>query len=148
MDKNLVLVSAGTVYREKGSDVRWFIVKSNTEDEWEIPKVVVRKGESSVRAILRIIGEKGGMTARVIEEVGRSGGVTSINKKTVPQRHIYYLMISKNSVSEPVGFSETAWLEYSKAIKKLNSKREKSMLKEARTLYLKIKKEKSKKKSS
>jgi ADP-ribose pyrophosphatase YjhB (NUDIX family) len=147
MDKNLVLVSGGAVYREWGSTTKWFLVKNGSDSEWELPKVVVRKGESSVRAILRVIGEKGSMTSRVLEEVGRSGGVTSINKKTVPQRHIYYLMISKNSMSEPIGFPESAWLEFAKASKKLTSKREKTMLRDAKSLILKLKKEKAKKKS-
>ena len=76
-------------------------------------------------------GEQGGITARVLEEAGRSGGSTTFNGKVVPRRLIYYLLLFKNS-GEILGFVEHGWLEYANARKKLSSKTEKDMLKQAK----------------
>jgi len=147
LNKNTVLISGACLFREPRGKRRWFIVKQSDVEGWEIPKVLVRKGESSVRAVLRMMGEKGGITARVLEEVGRAGGVATTNGKTLPQRHIYYLMLTKLASSDSIGFPEFAWLEYSQAVKRLTSKREKTMLKSATIVLKKWKKQRQKKKS-
>ena len=87
------------------------------------------------------MGEKGLMTTRVLEEVGRAGGVTNLNGRTLPQRHIYYLMILKSLSKDAAGFGEFLWLDYSKAARKISSKREKLMLKQARSVYKEWKKQ-------
>lgn len=133
--EKLVLVSGAIVFKQGRGKSRWLITKQTEELGWEIPKVVVRKGESSVRAALRMMGEKGSMTTKVLEEAGRAGGVTTINGKTLPQRYLYYLMILKAPPGEAIGFSAHKWLEYAKAVRKLSSKREKTMLRQARKEY-------------
>jgi hypothetical protein len=147
MDKNLVLISGAVLFKEVRGKRRWFIVKQGDEDKWEIAKVFVRKGESSVRAAIRMMGEQGGMSTKVLEEAGRSGGVTTINSKTLPQRHLYYLMILQSGVKEAIGFANYQWLEYTKAIRKLSSKRERAMLRQARQELNKWKKAKKLKKT-
>lgn len=132
MDKNLVLVSGAVVFREGRGKRRWFIVKQGEDEEWEIPKVFVRKGESSVRASIRMMGEQGGMSTQVLEEAGRSGGVATINGKVLPQRHLYYLMIYLSGVREAIGFEKYKWLVYADAVRKLSSKRERVILRQAR----------------
>ena len=141
MDKNLVLVSGAVVFKEGRGKRRWFIVKQSDSEDWEIPKVFVRKGESSVRASIRMMGEQGGMTAQVLEEAGRSGGVTTINAKVLPQRHLYYLMILLSGAKEAIGFDKYMWLPYADAVRKLSSKRERMILKQARKVLGKWKKE-------
>lgn len=132
MDKNLIIVSGAVVFKDAGRKRRWFIIKQHEEDNWEIPKVVVRKTESSVRAALRMMGEQGGMTTKVIEEAGRAGGVTTVNGRALPQRYIYYLMALNSGLGEALGFEDSSWLEYAKAVRKLSSKRERAFLKAAR----------------
>lgn len=146
MDKNLVLVSGAVLFKEGRGKRYWFIIKQGEDGSWEIPKVFVRKGESSVRASLRMMGEQGGMTTKVLEEVGRSGGVTSVSGKVLPQRHIYYLMILQSGTNEAIGFEESKWLEYAGAVRKLSTKRERAMLKSARKVLKKWKKEQKAKK--
>jgi ADP-ribose pyrophosphatase YjhB (NUDIX family) len=148
MNKNLVLVAGAIVFREQHDKPEWFLNKHQEGDVWEIPKVTVRKGESSVRAALRMMGEKAFMATRVLEEAGRAGGAANINGKAVSQRHIYYLMLSKSSPKESVGFPGAEWFDYSQAVKKLNSKREKTMLKVANEMYKKWKKERKAKKAN
>src|SRR5512135_1631223 len=112
MDKNTILISGGVLLREQSGKIQWFTSKDQEGDGWELPKVVVRKGESSVRAILRIMGEKGGMTTKVLEEAGRIGGVKTVNNKTQTQKQIYYLMVLKSGSKDAIGFGEHMWLEY------------------------------------
>lgn len=134
MNKNLMLIAGAIVFREKGGKREWFIVGQKAKEPvWEFPKMVTRKTESSVRAAIRMMGEKGGMNARVLEEVGRAGGSTIINGRQVPQRYLYYLM-KQLAAGEVLGFEEYAWLDYSKAMRKLSSKREKTMLRQARKI--------------
>ena len=108
------------------------LVKTKEDAEWEIPKVIVRKGESSVRAVIRLTGEQGGMTARVLEEAGRTMGTTILNNKSIPQKYYYYVMLQKGGPSELIGFAEFKWLEHTEAVKKVPLKREKDMLRLSR----------------
>jgi ADP-ribose pyrophosphatase YjhB (NUDIX family) len=144
MNNNLVLVSAVIIYKNQGKGRRWFIVRHSEDGGWEIPKAVVRKVESSVRAVIRMMGEQGGMSIKVLEEAGRAGGVTRVNNKILPQRHIYYLATHLSSEGEVIGFEEHAWLDYAKAVRKLSSKRERMMLKQARKELIKWLKEQGK----
>lgn len=131
MRNNQLLISGAVVFkRTRNGKIYWLIVKQG-DDKWEIPKVTVRKGESSVRASLRMMGEQAGMNARVLEEAGRSGGSTTVNGKVIPRRHIYYLIVQK-SVGEIIGFNEHAWHDYKKAMKALSLKKEKEILKQAK----------------
>ena len=108
------------------------LVKTKEDGDWEIPKVIVRKGESSVRSVIRLTGEQGGMTTRVLEEVGRSTGTTILNGKSLPQKFYYYLLLQKGGSSDLIGFVEFKWLEYGEAVKKVILKREKDMFRLSR----------------
>ncbi len=134
MVTNQILTAGAVVCRKKtNGEYVWLLVKLSEEEGWEIPKVAVRRGESSVRASIRMMGEQGGMNARVIEEAGRFQSTAVVNGRTIPKRLLYYLMIEKSG-GEIVGFKEYQWLDYAKAQKKLGSKREKDVLKEAKAL--------------
>ena len=143
IDKSAILVSGGMMVREQSGKEKWFMIKQSEDSDWEWPTVVVKKGESSVRAILRVIEEKGGMTARVLEEAGRFGGVVTSGGETLPQRHLFYLILLKAKSPEAIGFSESAWFEFQTASKKTSSKREKQVFKQAKEAYKKWKKERA-----
>ncbi len=137
---DLILESAAIVVRQGSKKNFWLVIKESEDSPWEIPKVIVRKGESSVRAAIRTMGERANMDAKVIEEAGRSGGLATVNDKTVSKRQIYYLMV-QNNVGEIIGFENYRWLEYAKAVRKLSSKRERQMIKSARVEWKKWLKE-------
>ncbi|MBI4153578.1 NUDIX domain-containing protein [Candidatus Woesebacteria bacterium] len=137
---NQIVVSGAVVFKEYRRKKLFLVVKQSQEGKWEIPKVTVRRGESSVRASLRMIAEMAGMNARVLEEAGRSTAVATINGKSLPQKTYYYLLIHKAG-GEILGFQDFEWLEYAKAIKKLELKREKDMLKGAKNVLKKWEKE-------
>lgn len=120
------------MFRDNRGKRQFLLVKQKEDSDWEIPKVTVRRGESSVRAAIRMISEQGGMAARVLEEAGRSSGNTVINGKPVSQKLYYYLMVQKAGGTELIGFSAFKWLEYGDAVKKIVTKKEKEMLKNGR----------------
>jgi len=127
-----ITIGGAIVFRENRGKRQFLLVKTKEDGDWEIPKVVVRKGESSVRSVIRLTGEQGGMTVRVLEEAGRSTGTTILNGKSIPQKYYYYLMLQKGGNSDLIGFIEFKWLEYAEAVKKVPLKREKDMFNQAR----------------
>ena len=124
-----MVIGGAIVFRDNHGKRQYLLVKVKEDGDWEIPKVVVRKGESSVRAVIRLTGEQGGMTTRVLEEAGRSTGTTILNGKSIPQKYYYYILLQKGGSSDLIGFMEFKWLEYSEAVKKVPLKREKDMFK-------------------
>ncbi len=141
---NNLSISGAIVFRDHSGKRKWLIVKIPNDDKWEIPKITVRRGESSVRASLRMTGEMAGMNTKVLEEAGRGSGATVINGKSVPVKYYYYLMVQR-SAGEMVGFEAFQWLDYARASKKLFLKREKDMLKGAREALKEWEKAKKKK---
>jgi hypothetical protein len=133
--KNQMLVGVAVIIRSHRGREKWLIVKNFNADSWEFPKIVVRKTESSVRAVIRMAGEQGGMRTRVLEEAGR-GSSTYINSgRQISQKLIYYLMLNKGDSGESIGFDNPAWLEYSKAVRKLSNKKEQGILRQAKKIY-------------
>jgi ADP-ribose pyrophosphatase YjhB (NUDIX family) len=148
MKNKTILISVAVVYKyptnhgTKKEKPVWFIIGGSTEGQWELPKTTVRRGESSVRAVIRQMGEQGGMRTKVLEEVGRSAGSTTVNGRIVAQKYLYYLMVCKGD-SEVLGFSQSAWLDYEKAYKRLSSKKDRAMLAKARDMAKDIQKQKN-----
>ncbi len=127
-----IVIGGAIVFRDYRGKRQYLLVKTKEDSDWEIPKVIVRKGESSVRSVIRLTGEQGGMTTRVLEEVGRSMGTTILNGKSIPQKYYFYLLLQKGGSSDLIGFLEFKWLEYGDAVKKVILKREKDMFKLSR----------------
>lgn len=127
-----ISIGGAVVFRDNRGKRQWLVVKQKEDSDWELPKVTVRKGESSVRSVIRLTAEQAGMSAQVLEEAGRSSGTTIINARSVPQRYYYYLMLLRAGGGEAIGFGDFKWLEYGDASKKILLKREKEMLKGAK----------------
>jgi len=125
-------IGGAIVFRDYRGKRQFLLVKTKEDGDWEIPKVTVRRGESSVRSVIRLTGEQGGITARVLEEAGRYSGNTVINGKAVSQKYYYYLMLNKGGPSDMIGFYTIKWLQASDVTKKLTAKKEKEMFKGAK----------------
>lgn len=130
-NNNSILVSGAVVFRDYRGKQGWLMVKQSEELGWEIAKVMVRRGESSVHAVIRMTGEQAGMTTRVLEEAGRINTTSNANGKAINKRLIYYLM-QLRSASEVIGFADYKWAEYGEALRKLASKKEQLMLRQAK----------------
>jgi len=140
-----ILIGGAIVFRDNRNKRQFLVVKQKDDSDWEIPKVTVRKGESSVRAVIRMTSEQAGMSTRVLEEAGRAVGNTILNGKSVPQKYYYYLMVQKAGGVDVIGFSDFKWLEWGEASKKIVMKREKEMLKGAKDVLKEWEKTHSKK---
>jgi ADP-ribose pyrophosphatase YjhB (NUDIX family) len=127
-----ITIGGAIVFRDNRGKRQFLLVRTKEDGDWEIPKVIVRKGESSVRAVIRLTSEQGGMTTRVLEEAGRFTGTTILNGKSIPQKYYYYILLQKGGSSDLIGFMEFKWLEHSEALKKIPLKREKDMFRMGR----------------
>jgi len=139
---NNISIGGAVVYKE-GRSKRYYWIVADKDGNWEIPKVTVRRGESSVRAVIRMTSEIVGMNAKILEEVGRHSAVVLVNGKATPQKIYYYLLFLK-AVEEIMGFEKYQWMDFKKATKALELKREKDALKNAEELIKKWEKEKKK----
>jgi hypothetical protein len=131
-NNNTVLVGGAIVFKDFRGKRTFLLVKQMENSPWEIAKVTVRKGESSVRAVIRMTGELAGMNAKVLEEAGRASGAATVGGRLVTQKFYYYLMILKAASGEIMSFHQAKWFEYGKAVKELTLKREKDALKSAK----------------
>lgn len=127
-----ILIGGAIIFRDSRGKRQFLLVKTKEDGDWEIPKVTVRRGESSVRAVIRLTAEQGGISARVLEEAGRYSVNAVVNGTSTPQKHYYYLMFQKGGSSELIGFYDHKWLNASDIANKLTSKKEKEMYKLAR----------------
>jgi 8-oxo-dGTP pyrophosphatase MutT (NUDIX family) len=127
-----VSIGGAVVFRDNRGKRQYLLVKTKEDGGWEIPKVTVRRGESSVRSVIRLTAEQGGISARILEEAGRYTASVVINGIPISQKYYYYLMFQKSGPSELIGFQAYKWLEPSDVLKKLDSKKEKEMFKSGR----------------
>lgn len=137
---NHISIGGAVVYKE-GRGKRYYWIVGDKDGNWEIPKVTVRRGESSVRAVIRMTSEIVGMNARILEEVGRHSAIVLVNGKATPQKTYYYLLFLK-AAGEIMGFEKYQWMDFKKAVKAVELKREKDALKSAEELIKKWEKEK------
>ncbi len=145
-EKGEILIGGAVVFKE-GKGKNLFLLSKNNDGEFEILKSTVRRGESSVRAVIRYTSEQGNMNTRVLDEVGRGTSVGTVNNKSVTYKYIYYLLFFKAG-AEISGIGDISWFDYATAAKKLKLKREKDMLKIASGMVKEWEKNKKKKKSS
>ena len=141
------ILDGGAVVFKEGKGKNLFLLSKNNDGEFEILKSTVRRGESSVRAVIRYTSEQGNMNTRVLDEVGRGTSVGTVNNKSVTYKYIYYLLFFKAG-AEISGIGDISWFDYATAAKKLKLKREKDMLKIASGMVKEWEKNKKKKKAS
>ena len=127
-----ISIGGAIVFKDSRGKKYFLLVKTKEGGDWEIPKITVRRGESSVRSVIRMTSEQGGISTKVLEEVGRYTSSAVINGKSVSQKHYYYLMIQKGGPSEMIGFYSFKWFASKDIMKKLTSKKEKEMFKMSR----------------
>ncbi len=138
-----ILIGGAVIFKE-GRGKNHFLLSKNNDGEWEILKSTVRRGESSVRAVIRFTSEQGNMNARVLDEIGRGTGAGIVGNKSITFKYIYYLMFYKTG-AEIMGIGDYSWFDYSQASKKLKLKREKDMLKTANVMIKEWEKKRKKK---
>lgn len=125
------LIAGAATYRRKNGQTEWLFVKETEDGSWELPKEEVRRGESSVRAILRTLQDVGGIITRVLEEAGRATVSTTQDGKRLDQRMIFYLVRHRPGEGTKPSYAQVKWLPYSQARRSLGLEREKRILRQA-----------------
>jgi len=131
-NNNEILVGGAVIFKESKKK-KMFLLSKDEDNKWELIKSTVRRGESSVRSVIRFTSEQGNMDARVLDEVGRTSGTGTVNNRSVIYKYIYYLMYYKSG-AEVMGLGDISWFDYSTAARKVELKREKDILKEANSM--------------
>lgn len=140
------LVAAGVVFRERKKGViEWFYIKTDATNQFELPKTDVRRGESSVQAVIRHLKENGGLRVTVLEEAGRANVTTKKSGEAREEKILYYLMQHKMGNEADIRI-EGQWGILANVKKKLATSREQKILTSANTEYKEwLKKKKLKK---
>lgn len=128
-----ILLAGAAVFRVRAGRTSWLLVKPTSDDTWQLPKGVVRRGESSVRTAIRTISELVGMRGRVLEEAGRTTQTARRSGAALAKKFIYYLVQQKGR-EDTLTVNTSAkviWADFSRAREKLASS-EKRMLVQAR----------------
>lgn len=116
-----VLVSGAVVFRTRGEKVSWLIIKPGNDDVWQLPKSVVRRGESSVRTAIRVLAEMAGLRVRVIEEAGRTTITSRRKGGSLSKKLIYYLVLQKGKDDANKNGTKISWVDFTRARDKLAS---------------------------
>lgn len=125
------LITAATIFRKKKGAVEWLVLKSEVKAPGTLPKGVVRRGESSVGAILRMLREEKGMAVEVLEESGRLASTSTKEGSKVSEKVIYYLIEELASSERGKPPLEEKWGQYAQ-VAKLLTDRERKMLSQAK----------------
>jgi hypothetical protein len=142
-EKGEILVGGAVIFKE-GKGKNLFLLSKNSDGDFEILKSAVRRGESSVRAVIRYTTEQGNMNTRVLDEVGRATSSGTVNNKSVTYKYIYYLLFYKAG-AEIAGIGDISWFDYPTAAKKIKLKREKDIFKTASQMVKEWEKKRKKK---
>lgn len=145
------IVTGAVTYREKKGSPEWYIVKSRSNDNWELPKSDVRGGESSVSAILRYMKESLGIKASVLEEASRAKLTVSTNGTPTEQNLFFYIMRQGKSTPDELPIAtaisvEGEWVSFAIAKRRLELVREQKALTEAHNYLKQWEKAKTKRK--
>lgn len=134
MAEEQVLIGGALMFRERGGKTAWLVVKPEEDDEWQLPKGLVYREESSVRAVIRTLGKLVGLRSAVLEEVGRVNSTTTSKGSPLVRRIIYYLVQLKGKLEVDGVLVKLQWLEFASAKSKLGTQAEKKMLIQARNV--------------
>ena len=135
VNKNILYVGTALIAKKRTvNGYTWLLVKTKPESEWEFPKSVARKGESSVRATIRMTQEQFFMNAIVLQEADRFTGKASEEEKALEKMTLFYLMLHKSGGDDISGFTDHKWFDEKALAKKLTSKKEINAFQKAKKL--------------
>lgn len=128
------LITGIVLCRKRRGKIEWFLARAK-DKKWELPKELVRRGESSVGAAIRFLGEELGIRARVLEEAGRTISKANGSKDT-SQKLIFYLMsLTDGDFQKSRKVEEARWLPFAAATRNLALERERKVLRQANNVF-------------
>lgn len=122
--------AGGVVFNDKNQVL---LTKHSQNKHWSFPKGLIDPGQTSKEAALREVREEGGIEAEIVDKVGYSKYVYTLNGEKIFKVVTYFLMKYKNGDPKNHDFEveEAGWFEVDDAIKQLTFTQDKVLLKKA-----------------
>lgn len=134
-------VSCGGVVIFRGKILLLYKNYRNRYEGWVLPKGTVEVGENYKQTALREVREETGVSAQIIEYVGKSEYSFSIPNDIVEKEVHWYLMTADNYYSKPQReeyFLHSGYYRYIEAYHLLKFSNEKHILEMAYNKYLQL----------
>ena len=127
--------AGGAVYKRKKKETLWLIIKPKSYERWQLPKGMIDKGETSLKAAVREVKEEGGVVVKAGEKIDAIQYFFVFEGKKVFKTVTYFLMeYQKESKAGPDKneIDEVAFLSFKEAFNKLSFKADKDILSKAK----------------
>ena len=136
--------AGGVVFRGEGRNLRWLVIKTRNSKSksrrpvFKLPKGHLDKGEFLKKAAVREVEEEGQVKAEVVDKIGSNNYIYTDreNGKRIIKKVTFFLMrylspsLLRHRDAEEI--LAKVWLNTEEAIKRLDYKSEKIILKKAR----------------
>lgn len=126
--------AGGIVFNSQGQVL---ITKHSQNKHWSFPKGLIDPGQTPKEAALREVKEEGGVEAEIIDKVGYSKYVYTLNGEKIFKVVTYFLMKYKLGKIEDHDWEveESGWFAPEAALKQLSFSQDKELLEKALDLY-------------
>lgn len=114
-------------------DNKVLLTKHSQNKHWSFPKGLIDPGQTSKEAAIREVREEGGVEAEILDKVGYSKFVYTLDGEKIFKVVTYFLMKYKNGDPKNHDFEveEAGWYEVDKALKQLTFSQDQKLLKKA-----------------
>ncbi|MBI4035712.1 NUDIX domain-containing protein [Candidatus Daviesbacteria bacterium] len=129
--------AGGIVFNDKGQVL---VTQHSQNKHWSFPKGLLDHPEQTTeQSALREVKEEGGIEAEIIDKVGYSKYIYSLNGEKIFKIVTYFLMkyLSGNIADHDWEVSDIGWFAPEDALKQLSYSRDKELLKKAVEMYVK-----------
>lgn len=109
------------------------LTKHSQNKHWSFPKGLIDPGQTSKEAAIREVREEGGVEAEILNKVGYSKYVYTLNGEKIFKVVTYFLMRYQSGDPSLHDFEveEAGWYEVDKALKQLTFSQDQKLLKKA-----------------
>lgn len=126
--------AGGIVFNNKGLVL---LTKHSQNKHWSFPKGLIDPGQTPEGAAIREVKEEGGVEVEIIDKVGYSKYVYSLNDEKIFKVVTYFLMkyLSGDPKDHDWEVEEAGWYEAEDALKQLTFSQDKKLLKKALKMF-------------
>lgn len=126
--------AGGIVFNDKGQVL---LTQHSQNKHWSFPKGLIDPGQTSEEAAVREVKEEGGVEAEIVDKVGYSKYVYTLNGEKIFKVVTYFLMKYKSGDPKDHDWEveEVGWYEVEDALKQLTFSQDKELLKKALKIY-------------
>lgn len=128
--------AGGIVFNDKGEVL---LTKHSQNHYWGFPKGWIEEGQTSKEAALREVKEEGGVEAEILDKVGDSEYVYTLNGEKIFKVVVYFLMKYKKGDPKDHDWEmeDANWFSPEEALKTLSFSHDKVLLKKASEIMVK-----------